>query len=463
MTSTQIRQPAAPTSRINHEKAVNDDNFSYKEDPFSPSSIFCVDSGLSEFSENAVTGGGYSDVWTGYFNGKLVAIKVPRRFNSLGVSLTKEKLFRRFWREYRVWASLSHPNILPFLGYSITFSQTALCEVPALISPWMRNGTLSHYLEWNGDQIDKLFMLLQIANGLEYIHQSNIVHGDIRAGNILVSEDGTPCITDFGLSRLLKKSGLTTSSDVVGSLRWMAPELLQNQKVTNASDVWAFGMMMIEVISGRLPFYGISNPAVVVELMSGKIPSKPSELTESVWMVCHDCWVHDPTSRVSISKVVNRLSLMHIHERSDRDTDQIFNTRYSQVQSDVSTYYYSNVRERSSGAEGQFKEVSSHIDHVGSSYTAQPDLKWLPPYPHMLPFPTVTYELRPYAFTQAAEQHLQYVLSQIKRLILPDSMKKVWRCQLCTKTTKTIMQAKDHVYTTHLRNTVPSRIQCNFW
>ncbi|KIJ47197.1 hypothetical protein M422DRAFT_130463, partial [Sphaerobolus stellatus SS14] len=148
---------------------------------------------------------------------------------------------QRFWREYRIWANLSHPNILPFLGYSNTFSQTALCEVPALVSPWMKNGTLSQYLEGNRDQIDKLFMLSEIAHGIEYLHQNNIVHGDIRAGNVLVSEAGTPCITDFGLSRLLKESGLTTSSDVAGSLRWMAPELLRNEKVTNASDVWAFG------------------------------------------------------------------------------------------------------------------------------------------------------------------------------------------------------------------------------
>ncbi|KIJ27050.1 hypothetical protein M422DRAFT_191484, partial [Sphaerobolus stellatus SS14] len=140
---------------------------------------------------------------------------------------------------------LSHPNILPFLGYSNSLSQTALCGIPALICPWMRNGSLSQYLEENPDQIDKLFMLLQIANGLEYLHKNDIVLGDIRAGNILVSEDGTPCITDFGLSRLLKESGLTTSSAVAGSLRWMAPELLQNEKVTNASDIWAFGMMII--------------------------------------------------------------------------------------------------------------------------------------------------------------------------------------------------------------------------
>ncbi|KIJ27061.1 hypothetical protein M422DRAFT_138631, partial [Sphaerobolus stellatus SS14] len=179
-------------------------------------------------------------------------------------------------REYQIWASLSHPNILPFLGYSNSLSQTSLCGIPAIISPWMRNGTLSQYLEENPDQIDKLFMLLQIANGLEYLHKNDIVHGDIRAGNILVSEDGTLCITDFGLSQLLKESGLTTPSNAAGFLRWMAPELLASQKVTNASDVWAFGMMIIEVISGRLPFFGISDPAVMVGLVDGKVPSKPS-------------------------------------------------------------------------------------------------------------------------------------------------------------------------------------------
>ncbi|KIJ27044.1 hypothetical protein M422DRAFT_128068, partial [Sphaerobolus stellatus SS14] len=211
-------------------------------------------------------------------------------------------------REYRVWASLSHPNILPFLGYSGVFSQTALCEVPALISPWMKNGILPQYMEGNQDQIDKIFMLLQIANGVEYLHQNNVVHGDIRAGNILVSEDGTPCITDFGLSRLLKESelGLTTSSNAAGSLRWMAPELLQGglTKVSKESDVWAFGMTILEVMSGEHPFSEVKvDAAVFGQLIKGTLPSKPSELTEPVWKICHDCWMLDPACRVAMSEV----------------------------------------------------------------------------------------------------------------------------------------------------------------
>ncbi|KIJ24293.1 hypothetical protein M422DRAFT_184590, partial [Sphaerobolus stellatus SS14] len=156
-------------------------------------------------------------------------------------------------REYLISASLSHFNVLPFLGYSNSFPPGNLFEVPALISPWMRNGTLLRYLGSNPDHnkppwfvfqlVDMhLQCLLGVANDINYLHQHNVVHGDIRAVcKILVSEEGFPCITDFRLPRTIRESeiGLTTMSEAAGSLRWMAPELLQgNQtKVNKANDV----------------------------------------------------------------------------------------------------------------------------------------------------------------------------------------------------------------------------------
>ncbi|KIJ27046.1 hypothetical protein M422DRAFT_127665, partial [Sphaerobolus stellatus SS14] len=260
---------------------------------------------ITDVSKNLVAGGGFSDIWLGKLDGESVAIKRLRSFSVAAKSKIKPKLFQRVWREYMIWSSLSHPNILPFLGYSNIFSesQNASCEVPALISPWMSNGTLLQYLEENlKPNPDKLLMLVEIANGIKYLHSNNIVHGDIRAGNILVSEDGTPYITDFGLSRLLKESGLglTTSSNAAGSLRWMAPELLRGSltKVNKESDVWAFGMTILEVISGEHPFSEIKiDAAVFGQLINGTLPRKPSELTEPVWKICHDCWMLDPACR----------------------------------------------------------------------------------------------------------------------------------------------------------------------
>ncbi|KIJ47194.1 hypothetical protein M422DRAFT_89317, partial [Sphaerobolus stellatus SS14] len=150
--------------------------------------------------------------------------------------------------------------------------------------------------------------LEQIANGIEYLHSNNIVHGDIHAGNILVSEDGKPYIPDFGLWRLLKESGLglTTSSNTAGSLRWMAPELLRGDltKVNKESDVWAFGMTILEVMSGEHPFSEIKiDAAVFGQLINGTLPRKPLELTDPVWKICHNCWILDPACRVDMPKV----------------------------------------------------------------------------------------------------------------------------------------------------------------
>ncbi|KAF8517248.1 kinase-like domain-containing protein, partial [Hysterangium stoloniferum] len=150
-------------------------------------------------------------------------------------------------REYLAWSSLSHPNILKCLGYSYDFTPATTFQLPALISPWMSHGTLLSYIASN-PKSDRIHLIKGISSALVFLHRRNplIVHGDIRAGNILVSDEGVPCLTDFGLSRFVDDvTRLTTSSNVGGSLRWMAPELLHNGKPSRQSDVWAFGMTML--------------------------------------------------------------------------------------------------------------------------------------------------------------------------------------------------------------------------
>ncbi|KIJ27057.1 hypothetical protein M422DRAFT_191487, partial [Sphaerobolus stellatus SS14] len=192
---------------------------------------------------------------------------------------------------------LSHPNILPFLGYSKTFSENPSFDIPALISPCMSNSTLPQYLGRKPGE-NKL-LIGRIAKGISYLHENNIIQGNIRGIyhkcrtfantllkiikiNILVSKDGTPCITDFGLSRILKEtiSGLKTSN-FTGCTRWMVPELFHEYKITKESDVWAFGMTILEVIYGQPPFYEVEKDLVVFSrLTNGRLPVRPLELAD---------------------------------------------------------------------------------------------------------------------------------------------------------------------------------------
>ncbi|KAF8517671.1 kinase-like domain-containing protein, partial [Hysterangium stoloniferum] len=214
-------------------------------------------------------------------------------------------------REYLVWSSVNHPNILRCLGYSYDFSPESHYELPALISPWMSKGTVISYIE-DQPAVDLLPLIFGIADGLAFLHDRSpsTIHGDVRGGNILVSDQGIPCLTDFGLSRILgDTAGLTTSSNVAGSLRWMSRELLENDKVDEQSDVWAFGMTVIEILTGKRPYSEILlDPAVVPQILNGQIPNRPDastvpDLTEELWSICRRCWDPDPKKRPAMRDI----------------------------------------------------------------------------------------------------------------------------------------------------------------
>ncbi|KIJ26364.1 hypothetical protein M422DRAFT_132475, partial [Sphaerobolus stellatus SS14] len=130
-----------------------------------------------------------------------------------------------------VWSLLNHPNIHACLGYTYDFVKESLHLIPSLVSPWMSNDSLSDYIaEKDGEH-----------EGLNHLHSYGIVHGDLKGENVLVSSDGTPCLADFGLSKSSNEHGFTTTTPISGSIHWMAPELLRNEKTTVESGIWVFG------------------------------------------------------------------------------------------------------------------------------------------------------------------------------------------------------------------------------
>ncbi|KAJ6476179.1 kinase-like domain-containing protein, partial [Mycena sanguinolenta] len=213
-----------------------------------PSSLFIT--GVSECDENATFGGGYGDVYCASYGGKRVALKRLRHFLR-GSDLRRLRL--KFCREALVWRDLHHPHILPFLGIDKdSFPEPSFC----MVSPWMEHGTVIKYLERHGlantgNCIYIKIKLYEIAQGLQYLHARNIVHGDLRGANILINDDWSACLADFGLSSFSDSNSSTSARG--GSLYWMAPELLDPDRFgynftrTPATDVYAFGCVCLEV------------------------------------------------------------------------------------------------------------------------------------------------------------------------------------------------------------------------
>ncbi|KAJ7875387.1 kinase-like domain-containing protein [Mycena olivaceomarginata] len=270
-----------------------------------PSSLFIV--GVNGRDEHPSFGGGFGDIYRASCGDQRVALKRMRYFIR-GSDLRRIRL--KFCREALVWKDLHHPNILPFLGIDRDSFPSSLC----MVSPWMEHGTITNYLKTHGyENVDKL--LYEIAQGLEYLHFRNIVHGDLRGANILITQDWSACLADFGLS-IFSDATSTTSTNRGGSLYWMAPELLDPDSFglkfvrTPATDVYAFGCVCFELYTDRPPFSSLPEPAALLKVLKGERPERPSDprtMSDALWQHVTEFWAQSPDARPPTRSVVQKM------------------------------------------------------------------------------------------------------------------------------------------------------------
>ncbi|KAF9225089.1 kinase-like protein [Gyrodon lividus] len=254
--------------------------------------------------EDPFASGGFGDVYRGTFRmgGRVidVAVKAIRTYSADDGDYARDK--KRFRREIRSWMNLNHINVLPLLGTTMNFGR-----FPAMVCPWLENGSLTSYLERRDDDLttaERLSLLGDVAVGLQYLHSQFIVHGDLSGSNVLIEANGRACISDFGLSTLLTELGgstFATSRQAQGTLRWTALELLDLQLSedeedlpniipTPQSDVFSFGRIMLQE---KIPYhYYVREAQVVLAISTGLTPKRPSRelVTERQWTFIERCW-----------------------------------------------------------------------------------------------------------------------------------------------------------------------------
>ncbi|KAG1749141.1 kinase-like domain-containing protein [Suillus paluster] len=257
-----------------------------------------------------ICSGTYSDIWLGEFLGEKVALKTLR---SITDPTKARRMTKRYEHEINVWAKLKHDNILTIYGVITNFGPVHI------VSTWQENGSVLEYRIKN-PEINPLTLLTQAARGIEYLHGSNIVHGNLKCNNMLVSSEGVVCIGDFGHTQVLDEvlgrdafTAYTGSSNV----RWNAPELLSGDDVkpTKASDVFAFGMSILELVTKQAPYsHRKRDLAVVMDINDGRLPLRPTEpadvsllLHDQLWEVLNRCWYYEAQERMSIEDVTIRL------------------------------------------------------------------------------------------------------------------------------------------------------------
>jgi eukaryotic-like serine/threonine-protein kinase len=170
---------------------------------------------------------------------------------------------QRFLREAKAAASLHHANICPV--YEIddadgrTFISMAFVEGETL-EECIAKGPLSIR--------EALDVGQQIAKGLQAAHERGIVHRDIKPANVLVAKDGQVTIMDFGLARLTEASRLTKPDQTMGTVAYMSPEQVHGMEVDHRSDIWSLGCVLYQMVSGKAPFRGDFDQAVVYSILN---------------------------------------------------------------------------------------------------------------------------------------------------------------------------------------------------
>lgn len=157
---------------------------------------------------------------------------------------------RRFEREARIAQQVLHPNVVPVLA-------TGEHEgVPYLAQRFVGNGSLAARLSALGalEVATVVAVCEQVAAGLDAIHAVGLIHRDVKPGNILLDEEGTAFITDFGLTKDTEGTVLTMPGQALGSIDYMAPEQIRGEPVNPAADVYALGCVVWECLTGRPPF-----------------------------------------------------------------------------------------------------------------------------------------------------------------------------------------------------------------
>ncbi|KAF8150329.1 kinase-like domain-containing protein [Mycena galopus ATCC 62051] len=260
-----------------------------------------------------VDGGGFGDIWKGLVHGHSVCVKIMRIFQNDRV----EDLLKEFSREALIWRQLCHPNLLPFFGLYYHDLDNRLC----LVSPWMENGNIVEFLRKQFPDVDRLSLILDVALGLEYLHEQKVVHGDLKGINILITPSRRACIADFGLSSIVNAMTVQLSTSTArtrgGTVRYQAPELIKDGSPNSfASDVYGFACVCYEILTGRVPFYELPNDtAVMFSILEGKHPSGPppvstglcTSMLDSLWELLQNCWDGQAENRPTAHQIVQKL------------------------------------------------------------------------------------------------------------------------------------------------------------
>lgn len=191
--------------------------------------------------------------------------------------LDNEDFIRRFKNESKAIAVLNHPNIVRV--YDVSFGDM----IQYIVMEYIDGITLKEYIEIRKilDWKETVHLTTQILKALQHAHENGIVHRDIKPQNIMLLQDGTIKVTDFGIARFSSNGTRTMSEQAIGSVHYISPEQARGDKTDGKSDIYSVGVMMYEMLTGCLPFDADSAVSVALMQLQAE-PKKPREINKTI-------------------------------------------------------------------------------------------------------------------------------------------------------------------------------------
>ncbi|KAM1121966.1 hypothetical protein TB2_003462 [Malus domestica] len=300
----KIERPWPPTHQSSsfgseHDQVVIKTEPDHLEIPNDGTDVWELDPRQLKFG-NKVASGSCGDLYKGTYCTQEVAIKV------LKPECVNPDMLKDFAQEVYIMRKVRHKNVVQFIGACT--KHPSLC----IVTEYMPGGSVYDYLH-KQKGVFKLPSLLKVAidvsKGMTYLHQNNIIHRDLKAANLLMDENEVVKVADFGVARVKSQSGVMTAE--TGTYRWMAPEVIEHKPYDHKADIFSFGVVLWELLTGKLPYeYLTPLQAAVGVSQKGLRPTIPKNAPPKLAELLEKCWQQDPASRPDFSEIIEILQTL---------------------------------------------------------------------------------------------------------------------------------------------------------
>ncbi|CAA6666739.1 unnamed protein product [Spirodela intermedia] len=281
---------------MEHSPVIEESALKALQIPTDGTDVWEIDVKQLKFGDK-VASGTYGDLYRGSYCSQDVAIKVlkPERIN--------KEMQREFAQEVYIMRKVRHKNVVQFIGS---------CTRPPnlyIITEFMTGGSVYDFLHKQRG-VFKLPALLRVAidisKGMNYMHQNNIIHRDLKTANLLIDEHEVVKVADFGVARVKSQSGVMTAE--TGTYRWMAPEVIEHKPYDHKADVFSFAIVLWELLTGKVPYeYLTPLQAAVGVVQKGLRPTIPKSTHPKLKELLERCWQQDPSERPDFSEILENL------------------------------------------------------------------------------------------------------------------------------------------------------------